>query len=141
MERGVFANSNGSQRELITWLNAKKQTPFSRVSPRNETVQVFDPLHQRHRNGNFQIPERIVEIYDVGALGEEGRPGRRQRTLTWRVTRGLSKPLVAQMLNKLKHSVRTRHKVNQRFAYNLRKIENNENVAYFKNFNSPWFSI
>ena len=114
IEMGVFANSNDSQRELIAWLDEQEQKPFSRFSPKNETVQTFDPLHQRPRNGNFQIPDRIVEIYDVGALGEEGRPGRRQRTLTWRFTRGLSKPLVPQMLNKLKHSVRTRHKVNHR---------------------------
>ena len=37
-ERGVFANANINQRDLITWLDAQEQKPFLRVAPRNETV-------------------------------------------------------------------------------------------------------
>ena len=44
------------------------------------------------------------------------------------------------MLHKINQSVRTRHKVNLRFAYRLRNIENNEYAVYYKNTNSPWFS-
>ena len=97
MEKGVFANSNGNQPELIAWLDEQEQKPFSRFSPRNKAIQAFDPLHQQHRNDNFLIPNRIVEIYDVGALGEEGRLGRRQRKLTWLFTRGLSKPCASNV--------------------------------------------
>ena len=65
-ERGVFANSNISQRELITWLDAQEQKPFLRVAPRNETVEAFDPLNRERGDDDFAIPARIREIYDVG---------------------------------------------------------------------------
>ena len=38
----------------------------------------------------------------------------------------LTKPLVSQMLHRIRYSVRTRHKVNFRFAYRLPNIETNE---------------
>ena len=44
------------------------------------------------------------------------------------------------MLHKINQSVRTRHKVNLRFAYRLRNIENNGYAVHYKNTNSPWFS-
>ena len=66
--------------------------------------------------------------------------GRKRRTIRWRFDRGLTKPLVRQMLHKSKHSVQTRHRVNLRFAYRLRNIENNEYNVYYKKINSHWFS-
>ena len=74
-ERGVFANANISQRDLIAWLDAQEQKPFLRVAPINETVEAFDPLHmepeaapaQRERGfDEFTLPERIVDLYNVG---------------------------------------------------------------------------
>ena len=44
------------------------------------------------------------------------------------------------MLHRIRYSVRTRHKVNFRFAYKLRNIETNEYMIWYKNTNSPWFS-
>ena len=40
-ERGVFANANISQHDLIAWLDAQEQKPFLRVAPRNETVEAL----------------------------------------------------------------------------------------------------
>ena len=64
-ERGVFANSNISQRD-------QEQKPFLRVAPRNETVGAFDPLHRERGVDDFAIPARIVELYDGGERGEQG---------------------------------------------------------------------
>ena len=139
-ERGVSANSNISQRELIAWLDTQEQKPFLRVAPRNETVEAFDPLHRERGVDDFAIPARIVELYDAGERGEQGRLERTRRTIRWRFHRGLTNPLVPQMLHKIKHSVQTRHKVNLRFAYRLRNIENNEYTVYYKNTNSHLFS-
>ena len=57
-EGGFFANSNISRRELIAWLDEQEQKPFSRVSPIHETVQAFDHLYHRHRDGG-PIEENI----------------------------------------------------------------------------------
>ena len=32
--------------ELISWLDALEQKPFSRVAPIDETVEAFDPLYR-----------------------------------------------------------------------------------------------
>ena len=80
-ERGVFANSNISQCELIAWLDTQEQKSFLRDAPRNETVEAFDPLHRERGVDDFAIPARIVELYDAGERGEQGRLGRRRRTI------------------------------------------------------------
>ena len=148
-ERGVFANANISQRDLIAWLDAQEQNPFLRIASRNETVEAFVLLHrepevapaQRERGfDEFTLPERIVDLYNVGERGEQGRGWGRRRTIKWRFEKELTKPLVSQMLNRIRYSVRTRHKVNFRYAYKLRNIETNEYTVYYKNINSPWFS-
>ena len=74
-ERGVFANSNIRQRELIAWFDAQEQKPLLRVASRTETVEPFDPLHRGRRADDFRIPERIVEVYAAGEPGEQGRQG------------------------------------------------------------------
>ena len=148
-ERGVFANANISQRDLIAWLDAQEQNPFLRIASRNETVEAFVLWHrepevapaQRERGfDEFTLPERIVDLYNVGERGEQGRGWGRRRTIKWRFEKELTKPLVSQMLNRIRYSVRTRHKVNFRYAYKLRNIETNEYTVYYKNINSPWFS-
>ena len=103
-QRGVFANVNISRRDLIAWLDAQEQKPFLRVAPRHETVEAFDPLHrepevapaQRERKfDEFTLPERIVDLYDVGERSEQGRGWRGRRTIKWRFDRRLTKPLVS----------------------------------------------
>ena len=44
------------------------------------------------------------------------------------------------MVNKLKQFVRTRHKINYQFGYELKNIETSDIVIYYKNRNSPWLS-
>ena len=44
------------------------------------------------------------------------------------------------MLHKIRSNVRRRHKLNYRYAYELRNIETNEYSVWYKNTNSPWFS-
>ena len=44
------------------------------------------------------------------------------------------------MVNKLKQFIRTRHKINSQFAYELQNIETNELMVYYKTQNSPWVS-
>ena len=101
-ERGVFANANINQRDLIAWLDAQEQKPFLRVAPIDETVEAFDPLHRGRGDDDFAIPARIEEIYDRGERGLQGRDGGIRRTIKWRFKRGLTKPLVPQMMNKIK---------------------------------------
>ena len=43
------------------------------------------------------------------------------------------------MLNKIKYTVQTRHKINFRYGYVLQNIENGETMVYYTNTNSPWF--
>ena len=44
------------------------------------------------------------------------------------------------MVNKLKQFVRTRHKINYQFVYELKNIETSDIMIYYKNRNSPWVS-
>ena len=139
-ESGVSAKSNISQRELIAWLDTQEQKPFLRVAPRNETVETFALyIWSVGLTISLYLHESLNSMMLVNG-GEQGRLGRRRRTIRWRFHRGLTKPLVPQMLHKIKHSVQIRHKVNLRFAYRLRNIENNACTVYYKNTNSHWFS-
>ena len=58
----VFENANTNQHDLIAWLDAQEQKPFSRVAPIDETIEAFDPLHRRRGADDFAIPARIEEI-------------------------------------------------------------------------------
>ena len=46
----------------------------------DETVAAFDPLHIRRGGDAFAIPTRILEIYDRGQQGMEGRGAGIRRT-------------------------------------------------------------
>ena len=89
---------------------------------------------------DFAIPERIVELYDRGVEGLEGRGRGVRRTMKWRFTQGLSKSLVPQMMNKIKREVRTRHKINYSHAYVLFNAELGETMVYYTNIRSPWMN-
>ena len=90
------------QEELIAWLDDQEQKPFLRVAPIDETVETFDPLHRRRGADDFAIPARIEEIYDRGQRGLQGRGAGMRRTRKWRFAHELKKPLVPQMMNKIK---------------------------------------
>ena len=131
----------GWQEDLNAWIDAqlrKPLKPISRVDSIDEILEAFDPLRRRLGAADFAIPARIVELYDRGGQGMEGRGRRIRRTRKWRFTQDLSKPLVPQMMNKIKRAVHTRHKINYSYAYVLLNVEEGESIAYYKNFNSRW---
>ena len=125
--------------DLIAWLNAQQRKPFSRVAPTDEIEEAFDPLHRRLGAEDLAIPERIVEIYDRGQQGMEGRGAGIRRTRIWRFANNLAKSLVPQMMNKIKQAVQTRHKINYSYGYELRNLENGNYMVYYTNTNSLWF--
>ena len=61
------------QEDLNAWLDAQERKPFSRVAPIDEVVEAFDPLHRGFVAEDFAIPARILEIYDRGEQGMEGK--------------------------------------------------------------------
>ena len=125
---------------LIAWLDAQERKPFSIVAPIDEIVEAFDPLHRGFVAEDFAIPTRILEIYDRGEQGMQGRGAGIRRTRKWRFEHDdLTKPLVPQMMNKIKQAVQTRHKINYRNAFELRNLETGETMVYYTNTNSPWF--
>ena len=87
------------------WINEqlrKPPKPFQRDEAIDEILETFDPLRRRGLGAvDFAIPERIVELYDRGVEGLEGRGRGIRRTWKWRFTQGLSKSLALQMLNKI----------------------------------------
>ena len=64
--------------------------------------------------------------------------GRGRRTRRWHFENNLAKALVPQMMNKSKHAVQTRHKINYRSGYELRNIQNGDHTIWYTNLNSPW---
>ena len=55
--------------DLIAWLDAQEQKPFSIVAPTDAIVEAFDPLLRRWGAEDFALRERILEIYDRGRQG------------------------------------------------------------------------
>ena len=129
------------QEDLNAWINAqlrKPRKPFSRVNSIDEILEAFDPLRRGLGAADFAIPARIVELYDWGEQGMEGRRRRISRTLKWCFTQDVSKLLVLQMINKIKRAVHTRYKITYSSAYVLLNVENGESMVYYTNINSPW---
>ena len=117
----------------------KNENPSREFPPIDETVEAFDSLHRGLGAEDFAIPARILEIYDRGQQGMEGRGAGIRRTRKWRFADDLSKPLVPQMMNKIKYDVQTRHKISYSYGYELRNTETGEPIVYYTNTNSPWF--
>ena len=113
-QRGVFANANINRQDLIAWLDAQEQKPFLRVAPLDETVEGFDPLYNEPEVAPplGLLPQRIVDLYEVAELGEEGRGARIRRTKKWLFDKILSHSLVSRILHKIRTNVRNRHKLN-----------------------------
>ena len=103
----------------------------SHISQR-ELLEEFDPFNTRRRKKSLPYNDRIP--------GEQGRPGYQLKTLTWKFTTGVGKALLPQMTNKLAQFVRTRHRINYDFAYQIKNLETKEIEKYNKNYSSPWFS-
>ena len=80
------------------------------------------------------------ESYDGGVPGQQGRVAEIRRTIIWRFLTSLTKPLVRQMLSRIKYNVQTRHKINLRYGYMLRNIETNATMINYANRSSYWFS-
>ena len=117
--------------DLIAWLDAQERKPFSRVAFTDAIVEAFDPLLNRLGAEDFAIPDRILELYDRGQQGMEGRGAGIRRTRRWRFENIFAKSIVPQMMNKIKQAVQTRHKINYRNAFELRNIENGEHTIYY----------
>ena len=126
------------QEDLNAWLDVQERKPFSRVDSIDEILEAFDPLCRRRGAADFTIPARILEIYDRGEQGTEGRGAGIRRTRKWCFEHDLVKPLVPQMMNKIKYAVQTRHKITYSYGFELRNVENGETMVYYTNTNSPW---
>ena len=65
------------QEDLNSWIKAqlrKPRKPFQRDEAIDEILEAFDPLHRRGLGAaDFAIPARIVELYDRGGGGGNGR--------------------------------------------------------------------
>ena len=71
------------QEDLNAWINAqlrKARKPFQRDEAIVEILEAFDPLRRGLGAADFALPARIVEMYDRGAQGMEGRGRRIRRT-------------------------------------------------------------
>ena len=112
--------------DLIAWLDAQEQKPFSRVASADAIVETFDSLLNLLGVEDFALPDRILEIYDRGQQGMEGRGAGIRRTRKWRFANNLAKSLVPQMMNKIKQAVQTRHKITYSYGYELRNVETGE---------------
>ena len=141
-DSSVFLKTLISQQDLIAWLDTQEQKYFLRVAPIDETVEAFDPLYNDPEVAPAlrPLPQRIVELYKVEELGEQGRGGEIRRTKKWRFDKIFTHSLASRMLHKIRSSVRRRHKINYRVADELRNIETNECMVWYQNINSPWFS-
>ena len=115
-QRGVFANANINQQDLIAWLDAQEPKPLMRVAPLEETVEAFDPLYNEPEVAPAQrpLPQRIVDLYEVEELGGQVRGAGIRRTKKWRFDKILTHSLVSRMLHKKRFSVRRGHKLNLR---------------------------
>ena len=141
-QRGVFARANIKRQDLIASLDAQEQKPFLRAAPIDETVEVFDPLYNEPEVAPplGLLPQRIVDLYEAEEQGVQGRGARIRRTKRWRFDKILTHTLVSRMMHKIRTNVRSRHKLNYRFGYELLNTETGEYTVLYKNKNSPWFS-
>ena len=113
-----------------------------RAAPVDETVGAFDPLYNEPEVAPplGLLPQRIVDLYEAEEQGEQGRGARIWRTKRWRFDKILTHTLVSRMMHKIRTNVRSRHKLNYRFGYELLNTETGEYTVLYKNKNSPWFS-
>ena len=121
---GVFARV--PRPELLSWLEEQEQKPGVFVPPNNPVVEEVDPLLAR---------ARIVEE-DRGEWerwGHEGKGRNRVILKQWFFTRDLENSIVPRMLDKIRQSVRTRHKLKLHWGILLRNVEDNRPLFWYTN--------
>ena len=80
----------------------------------------------------------VLEEYIVGEyVGVEERQGR--RFIRWRFNRGLEKERTPVFMARFREKVHTAFYVRHVYSYQLRNIEDETLITYFKNIGSPWF--
>ena len=129
---GVFARV--PRCELLSWLEEQEQKPGVFVPPNNPVVEEVDPLLARARI--------VEEDWGEWERWEQEGKGRNRVVLKQRFfTRGLENSIVPRMLDKIRQSVRTRHKLKLRWGILLRNVEDNRPLFWYTNNpGSPWFS-
>ena len=89
-------------------------------------------------------PPSVVWKKDRGEWerwGQEGKGRNRVILKQWYFTRGLESSIVPRTLDKIRQSVRTRHKLKLRWGILLRNVEDNRPLFWYTNNpGSPWFS-
>lgn len=118
----------------MSWLEEQEQNPAVFVPPNNHVVEEFDPLLTR---------ARIVEEDrgDWERWGHEGKGRNRVILKQWFFTRDLESSIVSRMLDKIRQSVRTRHKLKLHWGILLRNVEDNRPLFWYTNNpGSPRFS-
>ena len=104
------------------------------MPPNNPAVEEFDPLQER---------ARVVEE-DLGEWerwGQQGKGRNREILKRWFFTRDLEDSIALRMLDKIRQSVRTRHKLRLRWGILLRNIEDNRSLFWYTNVPpSPWMN-
>ena len=121
---GVFARV--PQPEWLAWLEEQERKPGVFVPPNNPVVDEFDPLQER---------ARIVEE-DLGEWerwGVQGKGRNREILKRWFFTRNLENSIVSRMLDKIRQSVRARHKLRLLWGILLRNTEDNRPLFWYTN--------
>ena len=125
---GVFARV--PRPEWLSWLGKQEQKPPVLVPPNNPVVEEFDPLLAR-----------VVEE-DLGEWerwGQQGKGRNREILKQWFFRRDLENSIASRMLDKIRQSVRTRHKLRLRWGILLRNTEDNRSEFWYTNVPaSPW---
>ena len=131
-DRWCVCKSSSSR--VASWLEELERKPLALVPPNNPVVEEFDPLLAR---------ARIVEE-DRGEWerwGQEGKGRNRVLLKRWFFTRDLENSIAPRMLDKIRQSVRTRHKLRLRWGILLRNTEDNRPLFWYTNVPaSPWMN-
>ena len=121
---GVFARA--PQPEWLAWLEEQEQKPGVFVLPNNPVVEEFDPLQARARI--------VKEDWDEWERwGVQGKGRNREILKRWFFTRDLENSIAPRMLDKIRQSVRTRHKLRLRWGILLRNTEDNRPLFWYTN--------
>ena len=95
------------------------------VPSNNPVVEEFDPL----------LPQARIVEEDLGECerwGTQGKGRNRELLKRWFFTRDLEGSIVSRMLDKIRQSVRTRHKLRLRWGILLRNVEDDRPVFLHK---------
>ena len=129
---GVFARV--PRPEWLAWLEEQEQKPPVLLPPNNPVVEEFDPL----------LPQARIVEEDLGEWerwGTQGKGRNRELLKRWFFTRDLEDSIVSRMLDKIRQSVRTRHKLRLRWGILLRNVGDDRPLFFYTNVPpSPWMN-